>query len=254
MPECDSGAATDVGLLRTNNEDAILSQPDIGLWVVADGMGGHEAGEVASDLTQHAIHEAYLKGVTLEQAIYDAHQSILNAVQNGQGKYGMGSTVVALSSAGNHYQIAWVGDSRAYLYKPSIKGTLQQLSTDHSYVQSLFNTGVISREQMATHPDKNIITQCLGSTELDEIKVDYVNHKWHKNERVVLCSDGLTDGVSDAQILETLQLNSNPQDAANALIQAALASGGKDNISVVVIEAPKNLPNHWLAKLKGFFE
>lgn len=250
MTQCKFGALTDVGLARSNNEDAILCRPDLGLWLVADGMGGHEAGEVASDLAQVAIAEFYATGAPLAKAIYDAHHRILQAVNAGEGKFGMGSTVIALSSAAEHYCIAWVGDSRAYRYSAHSEPRLSQLSTDHSYVQSLFKAGLISRDEMAHHPDKNIITQCLGSTELDEIHVDSAEFRWRRNERVLLCSDGLSDFVDETRIGQILAEHSDPQQAANQLVQAALSQGGKDNVSVIVIDAPQALPQSWWQKLR----
>ena len=237
MAQYEYGTATDVGLLRANNEDALLAAPELGLWVVADGMGGHEAGEVASDIAQQAIRERYAKHQNLTQAVLQAHEAILNAVAAGIGKAGMGSTVVALATKGTQFEIAWVGDSRAYLYSPFKRSRLQQLSTDHSYVQSLFKSGLISREEMATHPDKNIITQCLGSTELDRIQVDSIREHWHKDQRLLLCSDGLTDCVSEPEIAKLLGQTPTPQAAADALIQAALSGGGRDNITAVVARA-----------------
>jgi serine/threonine protein phosphatase PrpC len=232
--------ATDVGLLRDNNEDAILSNPKIGLWLVADGMGGHAAGEVASEITRTTINSALDAGKNLVEAINSAHQAVLEASRDGTGKYGMGSTVVALHSIGPRYQIAWVGDSRAYLWSDRNHDgySLQQVTVDHSYVQMLYESGIISAEEMLYHPEKNVITQCLGSVELPQLKVDVVEGKWHKHDWILLCSDGLTDTVSDQQICDILHNAANPDMAVKNLIQAALDNGGKDNVSVIVVAPP----------------
>ena len=232
--------ATDVGLLRDNNEDAIWSDAKLGLWVVADGMGGHAAGEVASDITVNVISDGIRQGRSIKDAINAAHLAVLDAARDGSGKYGMGSTVVALHSLGNRYEIAWVGDSRAYLWSDRDKDgfSLQQLTIDHSYVQMLYQSGIISADEMSGHPEKNVITQCLGSMELNELKVDVVEGSWHKYDWILLCSDGLSDTVSDQQICDILHGAESTDLAVSALVQAALANGGKDNISVIIVTAP----------------
>jgi serine/threonine protein phosphatase PrpC len=234
--------ATDVGLLRDNNEDAIWSDAKLGLWVVADGMGGHAAGEVASEITVNVIKDCIRQGKSLPEAINSAHQAVLEAARDGSGKYGMGSTVVALHSLGNRYEIGWVGDSRAYLWSDREKDgfSLQQLTVDHSYVQMLYQSGIISAEEMSGHPEKNVITQCLGSMELQELKVDVIEGNWHKYDWVLLCSDGLTDTVGDQQICDILHTSGNTDEAVANLIKAALANGGKDNVSVIIVAAPGN--------------
>jgi len=237
-------AITDVGLQRNNNEDAYYASPSSGLWVVADGMGGHAAGEVASDIVIKSIAREIENGDALENAIQKSHHDILNAANSGIGGVGMGSTVVALKMQQNQYEICWVGDSRAYLLAPSLedgKLALTQLTTDHSYVQLLYQSGAIKLEEIDTHPEKNIITQCLGSVELAEVNVDKVVGEWIPNSKILLCSDGLSDFVNDDQIKEILAANNNVSAAANALIQAALDGGGKDNITVAIISSPNAL-------------
>jgi serine/threonine protein phosphatase PrpC len=235
--------ATDVGLLRDNNEDAILSNPQAGLWLVADGMGGHAAGEVASEITRSTINQMVHEGKNLVDAINAAHEAVLDASRDGTGKYGMGSTVVALHTSGKIYQIAWVGDSRAYLWSDRDHDgySLQQITVDHSYVQMLYESGIISAEEMLCHPEKNVITQCLGSVELTRLKVDMVEGKWHKSDWILLCSDGLTDTVSDQHICDLLHSAADPETAVTNLVQAALDNGGKDNISVIIVAPPTNL-------------
>ena len=234
-------AATHPGLKRDNNEDCFLSDPKSGLWLVADGMGGHEAGEVASAIVRDTIENLVLQAgnFSLSEAIQTSHQTILSSAEKGIGAVGMGSTVVVLFSRNKTYQIAWVGDSRAYLWTPSGDGgSLTRLTTDHSYVQMLFVAGTISAEEVDSHPDKNIITQCLGMQELTRVNVDVTQGQWQKNQWILLCSDGLTDELSDNAIAQILADNNDSQTAVDELLHKSLTKGGHDNITVQIIESP----------------
>jgi serine/threonine protein phosphatase PrpC len=234
-------AATHPGLKRENNEDCFLSAPNADLWVVADGMGGHEAGEVASSIVRETFEDFVQKGIpfSLTDAIQKSHEVILSSADNGIGAYGMGSTVVALLNQKRSYQVAWVGDSRAYLWSPDdYGGQLTRLTTDHSYVQMLFTSGAITADEVENHPDKNIITQCLGMQELAQVKVDMTQGQWQKNQWILLCSDGLTDELSDSSIAKILEHSPNSLTAVDQLLHEALTSGGHDNITVQIIESP----------------
>lgn len=245
-------AATDVGLQRSNNEDSFLSCPRLGLWVVADGMGGHAAGEVASAIVAETVMEQVKNGLSLKQAIQQSHHEILQAAANGHGGQGMGSTVVALMVDGTEYEVAWVGDSRAYLWSPTAIRPLRQLTTDHSYVQMLYQTGAITAAELETHPEKNIITQCLGSLELQTINVESVEGEWKKGDCFLLCSDGLSDAVPSETIENIMSKSSNSQAAVDELIQTALSCGGKDNITVTVVEYPGTFRNFFKLFLSFF--
>jgi PPM family protein phosphatase len=256
----DYSAASHPGLTRDNNEDCFLSQPEHGLWLVADGMGGHEAGEVASAIVRDTIAEQMNNHnkASLADSIQAAHRKILSSATQGIGAPGMGSTVVAVHSNGNHFQIAWVGDSRAYLWTPNPDGGhLERLSVDHSYVQMLVDSGAINAEDADFHPDKNIITQCLGMQELQQVKVDTQDHQWQKDQWLLLCSDGLTDEVSDKTIAQILCDSSNCLNAVDQLLHAALTSGGRDNITLQIIQSPiENSPSEsrfqdWVPYLTG---
>ncbi|MGI1678288.1 MAG: protein phosphatase 2C domain-containing protein [Cellvibrionaceae bacterium] len=258
MPVMNYGAATDRGLQRSNNEDCYISIPERGLWVVADGMGGHEAGEVASAIVAETIESSTANGKTLVESMQLAHESVLSATDEGKGAKGMGSTVVALQSTGNEYKVAWVGDSRAYLWCPDDSGgTLEQLSTDHSYVQLLLASGAIGEDEVNNHPDKNVITQCIGSLDVERIHVDSVKGMWDEKQWVLLCSDGLTDELTDEEIAQVLCLARTPREAVAKLINNALKKGGRDNITVQIIESPltKYSPfsfiSDWLPQLSG---
>lgn len=238
-------AVTDVGRHRSNNEDCYLCSPTQGLWLVADGMGGHAAGEVASAITRDTILSSTQQGIPLPRAVQAAHQAIIDNAKQGVGGEGMGSTVVAVTSRSEQYQIAWVGDSRAYLWNPNSQ-TLSQLTRDHSYVQMLVDSGAISKEEMANHPERNIITQCLGSQDLKEVKVDAITGVWQKDDVLILCSDGLTDTVTDDKIRDLLSMSTGVQAATRALVDAALQSGGRDNITVLTLSAPTQL-QQWVS-------
>lgn len=239
MPLLTSHSVTDKGLLRSNNEDNYLSAPEIGLWAVADGMGGHEAGEVASAIVKETLYQTSHLGQSLEEAIQNCHQAVLAAAQNGRGSKGMGSTVVALSSHDNHYIISWVGDSRAYLWTPDPDGgRLEQLTTDHSYVQMLVATGSIDESEADHHPDKHIITQCIGSPDNDRLNVDTIEGNWRPGQWILLCSDGLTDELDNHALAQIMCDSKSSAAACNALLEQALSRGGRDNITVQIVSSP----------------
>lgn len=236
-------AVTHPGLERDNNEDCYLSMPDEGIWLVADGMGGHEAGEVASAIVRDTVkrlqQQPNYRNNPLSATIQAAHQAVLDAVANGQGAPGMGSTIVALRSDQRQYEVAWVGDSRAYLWTPTTDGgRLEQLSKDHSYVQMLLESGVITAADADHHPERNIITQCLGSSELAQVQVDTVHGQWQKGQWVLLCSDGLSDEVDDNTIAQLLQHSEDCDIAVDQLLHAALTNGGHDNVTLQLIASP----------------
>ncbi|MGQ9424644.1 PP2C family protein-serine/threonine phosphatase [Gilvimarinus sp. F26214L] len=239
MSVSKSSAASDKGLIRRNNEDNYLSLPEHGLWLVADGMGGHEAGEVASAIVVETLQESARNGTGLVESIRSAHRAVLEAVEEGRGAEGMGSTIVALHSDGADFQVAWVGDSRAYLWTPAADGgCLERLSTDHSYVQMLIASGAIGEQEAANHPDKNIITQCIGSQDCEQVQVDTVRGQWREGQWILLCSDGLSDELSDEAIADILSHSDTLREAVNRLMHDALEHGGRDNITVQIVESP----------------
>ena len=248
MPLINFSAVTNKGLCRGNNEDSYLSEPESGLWLIADGMGGHEAGEVASAIVVEAVQKSMADGETLVDAIQYAHESVLSAVKEGVGATGMGSTVVAVQCVEEEYEVAWVGDSRAYLWtRDDSGGSLERLSTDHSYVQLLLDTGAIKEHEVENHPEKNVITQCIGSQDVRQIHVDAVKGQWGKRQWILLCSDGLTDEINDELIAKTLCEARNINDAVNTLLELALKNGGRDNITLQIIETPLDRRTPWSA-------
>ena len=238
MTELLYGASTDVGNVRGHNEDGYLAEPSLGLWLVADGMGGHAAGEVASDIVVRSIGEAVANGSGLIDAIQSAHKVILESPGKGVGKKGMGSTVVAIHICGLSYKIAWVGDSRAYLWN----GKLKQISKDHSLVQMLVDTGNLSEREAMNHPQKNIIYQHLGAPDTDELNVGIIEGRFCRGQKILLCSDGLSDELPKDDIADVLAEAGSEQEITDSLINKVLETEANDNITVVLIAAPDNAP------------
>ncbi len=228
------GAATHVGNIRDNNEDSYVCDGKKGLWIVADGMGGLGFGEVASAITTYTVTKMIGEGHGVNQAIEFAHSQIkAYAESDGMGT-NMGTTIVLLLSHGSLYNIFWVGDSRAYLLD---KGEIRQVTVDHSLVQSLVDQGEITPEEAETDPRKNAVTRALGVQELETVRADSVSDKWKPGQKILLCSDGLTDCVSKSEIQAILQKDGTDQELTNRLIQAALEGGGKDNVTVIIVSA-----------------
>ncbi len=229
----DFAVGTHAGLVRDLNEDSYLALPELGLWVVADGMGGHDAGEVASGLATDQVSLGIKNGLSLTEAIETAHRAIQNHSQQKDYSSQMGSTVVALKLDGRHYQIAWVGDSRAYLWN----GALRQLTEDHSYVQLLLSAGLISEDEMLTHPSRNIISQGLGVGAINssDVKVDTVSGELFANDTLLLCSDGLTGEVCEERIASILAEPKDNKARVDSLIAAALSAEGKDNVTAILV-------------------
>lgn len=221
---------------RDHNEDAYLIDEDLDLFVVADGVGGLSAGEVASQIVCEEIRSQVSLGENLEKAINGAHTSIDEAVKRGDGKSGMASTVVAAQLSGQRWQLAWVGDSRIYVWD----GELKQLSKDHSYVESLYDAGQITLEETDTHPRKNVITQAIGGNR-DSIDVAHNALAIEAGQILLLCSDGLSGEVNGGQMIELLSSGNEATVIAKKLVRAAYDNGGKDNITCIVVRLPSTL-------------
>ncbi|WP_019529916.1 PP2C family protein-serine/threonine phosphatase [Dasania marina] len=231
--------ATDKGN-RKHNEDCFAADNELGLGLVADGMGGYACGEVASALVRETLVDALIHQQGLSEAIVRAHYLIRSECIEDPTKNGMGSTVVAAKSQGNGYEIAWVGDSRAYIWD----GELKQITRDHSYVESLLAAGSISSAEAKVHPNRNLITQAVGVAGEEGLEVSVVNGQLAAGQMLVLCSDGLVDEVSDVEIATLLNESDDGQTLVDVLIQAAVAAGGRDNISVVIAQADAMLAEH----------
>lgn len=252
-------ARTHQGLVRDHNEDNFILNPDrrfdnwyfdasrlydisesAALWVVADGMGGANAGEVASEMAVMHLKEAFTgfdpKTADpvdfLKNAIIQANKRIYDTAQSDAGKSGMGTTLVAALAIDDHLHIGWVGDSRAYLFR---NGTLRSLTKDHSFVQQLVDAGKITPEEAFYHPQGNIILQSLGG-EPGKVKPDVTSLQLKAGDRVLLCTDGLHGMLQDAVIQDILTQYSDFENAANHLIEATLAEGAHDNVTLILAE------------------
>ncbi|OUS09641.1 hypothetical protein A9Q89_12795 [Gammaproteobacteria bacterium 53_120_T64] len=220
------------GKVRKLNEDSFEAAPDIGLWLVADGVGGHDSGEVASELTRSTIAASYRGRGDLVAAVEEAHAVVCKAIASEQGGANMASTVVALALQGSDFQIAWVGDSRAYLWN----GALRLLTRDHSVVEEMVSRGEISREEGTSHPNRHIITRCIGMASKAALEVSSLAGSLGAGESLLLCSDGLNDAVSAESISGIMASEMGADRRVAELIAAALEGGGRDNITVAVID------------------
>lgn len=230
----NSGQATDVGLRRQVNEDSFLSRPESGLWVVADGMGGHAAGDFAS---QTIVRELFSVGMASSgedlqarfmERLIRANDLILDhAEELGGGT--IGATLVALLVHDDNYACIWSGDSRIYLLR---SGQLVQQTRDHTELQALLDAGAISQEDAADWPRKNVITRAVGVTA--EPECDVVGGTLVRGDMFLLCSDGLTEHVLDHEISH-MMATMEPQDACESLINLTLERGAKDNVTVVTV-------------------
>ena len=231
------GGATDVGRVRQINEDRLLIRDDLGLYAVADGVGGHQAGEVASQTSVETLEQSFREPSTdgLVGAIKAANDAVWRLAQSAAEKRGMGTTLTAVAlvqeDGEDHLAIANVGDSRAYLFQ---RGDLVQVSEDHSLVGELEREGQLTREEALVHPQRSIITRALGMD--PELEVDTWQLLPYAGDRLLLCSDGLTNEVPDDRIAATLRRIGDAQEAAADLVRQARANGGNDNITVVVVD------------------
>ncbi len=242
----------DKGQVRENNEDSLgavkVSQASedlaqsVGLYVVADGMGGHNAGEVASKLAVRTAIREFMGEMTthdaempenyqkwLHSAVALANQMVHNRGQ--ETRSDMGTTLVMAVVAGNNAHIVNVGDSRAYLVN---ENGIRQITSDHTYVQKLVEAGVITPEQANSHPHRNILTQAIGTT--DQVTIDLYTEKLQENDYLLLCSDGLWDELTNDEIWGIIMSADSAQSACQALIDATNAAGGRDNIAIVLVK------------------
>jgi protein phosphatase len=224
-------AQTVVGRVREHNEDALLCCPELALWAVADGLGGHRRGEVASALALQTLQAACAKGDSLLAAVHAANSAILAAAGQDAECRGMGTTLVAVRFAGADFQLAWVGDSRAYRVDAE---HIERLSHDHSWVQAMIDAGEMSVEQARSHPQRNIIFQCLGRDD-QALDVGLVQGRLQPHELLLLCSDGLTGELTDAQIQQLCASAATLDELVTLLIERANQLGGNDNISCIVL-------------------
>jgi serine/threonine protein phosphatase PrpC len=256
----DWAAVTDPGRIRESNEDTFVVEPVAAagetpdgtdgadeapaapmVFAVADGMGGHQAGEVASAIAADVVRERLADGApnvdVVIAAVQEANAAIFRKAFSDSALHGMGTTLVALTvvpatdDRAAHFALVNVGDSRCYLFRD---GELHRASVDHNYVQELIATGLITEDEARTHPRRNIITRALGIE--PSVRVDGWELPIVRGDRFLLCSDGLVDEVDDGDIARLLREHDEPVNAANALLAAALANGGRDNVTIIVLD------------------
>ncbi|MEP7284435.1 MAG: Stp1/IreP family PP2C-type Ser/Thr phosphatase [Chloroflexota bacterium] len=250
------GLSTDIGMIRNNNQDSVFtfygssvsaeSRPDFGLFIVADGMGGHHDGEHASAIAirviaLHMLENFYLAllkiapndvdrpilSEVLSEAVQKANEAVSGEIPEG------GTTVTAAAMLSDLLCVAHVGDSRAYLIA---QDKIEQITRDHSLVQRLIELDKLTKEEAETHPQRNVLYRAIGQS--DELEVDTFSCRLGPGSRLMLCSDGLWNEVSDARFLHIVQSAKTPQEACDHLITLANDGGGRDNITVVLVQVP----------------
>ena len=232
-------ARTDVGVVRSGNEDSYLMAAERGLFIVADGMGGHAAGEVASDMATRIIAEQYrqARGMSDDElmsqmigAIRSANEAIFRRTLSEHDKRGMGTTTTVMSLLPRRYLIGQVGDSRAYLLRGD---TLSQLTKDHSYVQEQVDAGRLSPDEARVHPYANVITRCVGSS--SDVIPDLYFGTLEAGDLVLLASDGLTGMLEDSDVHEIMRSAVPLEEMVDALIAGANHRGGLDNVTTILV-------------------
>lgn len=232
---------TDVGMVREVNQDYVfVTESPVGkfsnLLVVADGMGGHRAGEYASRLAVEVVKQELETGTEdtpeamIRNAIAHANKKVLETAKQDAKLSGMGTTLVVATVIDHTLYFANVGDSRLYLLNDDIK----QLSKDHSLVQEMVRLGGINEEEAKYHPDKNIITRAIGAK--DELEIDFYEYRLRRGDIILMCTDGLSNQVEDQEILHIVKRSRDVVEAVEQLIERAKENGGNDNIGVIVAE------------------
>jgi serine/threonine protein phosphatase PrpC len=237
-----SSSRTDVGMVRQHNEDACLDRPEAGLWAVADGMGGHSAGDVASAMIVQRLQaldptQPLSRLVDQAEEILAAVNAELRQLAANREAATIGSTVVALIAHDAHAVCLWAGDSRAYRLRD---GVLEQVTQDHALVADLVDRGVLSAEQAANHPQSNLVTRAVGAG--DTLKLDLEIMRLRPGDRFILCSDGLDKELRHEEIRELLA-RGDGAGAANALVELALSRGSRDNVTVVAVQIDGEEPD-----------
>lgn len=233
-------SVTEKGLVRANNQDAYLNyfSPQWALFVVCDGMGGHRAGDQASKLASISIRDFFIREkdrtdyeALLREGVEAANKAVYEKSQTAEAYYNMGTTLVACLVVKGVAYIAHVGDSRLYLWR---RGALQQVTEDHSLVQKLVKQGLITPEEAKNHPDRSTLTRAVGTEPGLEVESDQC--VLEEGDRILLCSDGLTTMLTDAEIKAAMEESDRAREACETLVQRALDRGGLDNITITLFE------------------
>ncbi|MEO7050156.1 MAG: protein phosphatase 2C domain-containing protein [Rhodanobacter sp.] len=226
------GHGTHVGLRRMRNEDTYYADASLGLFLVADGMGGHQHGEVASALVRDAVTELVAAGHHLVEAVHEAARRLLAHDRPSFDILPMGTTIAAARLVDDGYEVAWVGDSRIYVWTDE----LRQISHDHSLVQALVEAGQLDPAQAHRHPQRSILTQALGVTAAEQLHIGLARVRMDAGNSLLLCTDGLTEGLVDSDIASTVaRADLAAQECVDQLLLKALDRGGEDNITVILV-------------------
>ena len=226
------GHGTHLGLRRTRNEDTYYADAARGLFLVADGLGGHEHGEVAAALARDAMVERVVDGGSLPEAIRSAAEHLASFAGDRKDPLPMGTTMAALRIVNDRYEIAWIGDSRIY----RLTDQLSRVTHDHSLVQALVEAGRLDPALAGQHPQRNVLTQALGITAVEQLHIGMAGGALARGSSFLLCTDGLNDGLDDASLAQTLRRQElAPQECVDHLILDALEAGGADNITAIVV-------------------
>ena len=232
----DCVSKTDVGLRRKVNEDSLLVRTERGYWAVADGMGGHDAGDVASSkVTQALLELPIVYGLddlvaSAVEALKKVNRELIALAGSSEGQRTIGSTVVGIAIANGQFRCFWAGDSRAYRIRD---GAIERLSRDHSLVQSLVDAGMLAPDEAESHPNANVITRAVGVAE--ELTIDIVDGDARVGDLFLLASDGLTRPMSDSEIAAALVSNP-PAIAAGKMVDTVLSRGAPDNVSMIIVK------------------
>ena len=227
---------SDVGKVRKHNEDSMLERPEVGMWVVADGMGGHAAGDVASQMIVNSLKKVH-EGISLDRYIDDiedrliaVNQKLIEKASQSTKRTTIGSTVVILVTYSKYCVYMWAGDSRLYRLR---NGKIRQMTTDHSQVEQYVEQGLITREEAAVHPHGNMITRAVGATQNFFLDMDI--QEMQSGDRYLLCSDGLTKHIVDIEFQDMLQ-NGSAEETCKKLIDLTLSRGAGDNVTAIIID------------------
>jgi len=232
----DCVSKTDVGLRRKVNEDSLLVRTERGYWAVADGMGGHDAGDVASSkVTQALLELPIVYGLddlvaSAVEALKKVNRDLIALAGSSEGQRTIGSTVVGIAIANGQFRCFWAGDSRAYRIRD---GAIERLTRDHSLVQSLVDAGMLAPDEAESHPNANVITRAVGVAE--ELTIDVVDGDARVGDLFLLASDGLTRPMSDSEIAAALVANP-PAIAAGKMVDTVLSRGAPDNVSMIIVK------------------
>lgn len=229
------GHGTHTGLRRLRNEDTYYADAGLGLFLVVDGMGGHKHGEVASAMARDGVVAQVTAGQSLVDAIQRVNEALIARSGGLKESRPMGTTIAAIRVSGRAYEAAWVGDSRIYRFAD---GSLERLSHDHSIVEALVEAGELTETQARNHPQRSVLTQALGITAPDQLHIGLARGELTPGARLLLCTDGLTDEVTDEKIGEIVaRTDLAAQECVDHLVLAALAGAARDNISAILVRA-----------------